>query len=161
LPESRTSLVLLFLSGVLLWTLAEYLIHRFIFHMGGGAPWQERMKFVAHGVHHDYPNDSRRLVMPPAVSIPLAIVSYSLFYFVWGPGYVFPFYAGFVFGYLVYDMLHFAFHHIPMTGRIPKYLRAYHLRHHFKDDGTAYGVSSPLWDYVFGTVPDRTKSSRS
>jgi sterol desaturase/sphingolipid hydroxylase (fatty acid hydroxylase superfamily) len=99
--------------------------------------------------------------MPPVVSIPLAIVSYSLFYFVLGPSYVFPFFAGFVFGYLTYDMLHFAFHHFPMTGRIPKYLRAYHLRHHFKDDGTAYGVSSPLWDYIFGTVPDKKKSSRS
>lgn len=161
LPESRTYLVFLFLGGLLFWTLAEYLIHRFVFHMGGSAPWQERMKFVAHGVHHDYPNDSRRLVMPPAVSIPLAIISYCLFYLAWGPNYVFPFYAGFVFGYVTYDMLHFAFHHFPMTGRVSKYLRAYHLRHHFKDDGTAYGVSSPLWDYVFGTVPAKTRSNRS
>lgn len=159
LPGERTYLILVFLSGLLFWTLTEYLIHRFVFHMEGRAPWQERMKFVAHGVHHDYPNDARRLVMPPVVSIPIAVVSFCLFYLAFGSGYVFPFYAGFVLGYLCYDMLHFAFHHFRMTGRIPKYLRAYHLRHHFKDDGTAYGVSSPLWDHVFRTVPD-TKDRR-
>src|SRR5947208_17082643 len=69
----------LFLLGVLLWTLLEYLIHRYIFHYEPKSRLGKQLHYIIHGVHHDYPNDARRLVMPPSISIPLAVLFYLLF----------------------------------------------------------------------------------
>src|SRR5207247_6712900 len=74
----------LFLLGVLLWTLLEYLIHRYIFHSEPKTRLGKRRHYIIHGVHHDYPNDARRLVMPPSVSIPLAFLFYGLFVLIFG-----------------------------------------------------------------------------
>jgi 4-hydroxysphinganine ceramide fatty acyl 2-hydroxylase len=141
----------LFLLGVLLWTLTEYLIHRYIFHYEPKSRWGKQLHFVVHGVHHDYPNDGRRLVMPPVISIPLAFVFFGSFLLIFGS--VAPaVFAGLVFGYVCYDMLHYATHHLPMKRGLWLWLKQYHLRHHFKDDHVGYGISSPLWDYVFRTT---------
>ena len=141
----------LFLLGVLLWTLTEYLIHRYVFHYEPRTRWGKRLHYVVHGVHHDYPNDARRLVMPPVISIPLAFLFYGLFLLVFGS--LAPaVFAGLVFGYVCYDMLHYATHHLAMKRGARLWLKQYHLRHHFKDDHVGYGISSPLWDYVFRTT---------
>ena len=141
----------LFLLGVLLWTLTEYLIHRYVFHYEPKTRWGKRLHYVIHGVHHDYPNDARRLVMPPVVSIPLAFLFYGLFLLFFG-SLTPPVFAGLVFGYVCYDMLHYATHHLAMKRGASLWLKQYHLRHHFKDDEVGYGISSPLWDYVFRTT---------
>src|SRR5262245_52704913 len=73
-----------FLLGILLWTLSEYLIHRYIFHYQPKTRVGKRLHFIIHGVHHDYPNDARRLVMPPSVSVPLAFLFYAIFLVVFG-----------------------------------------------------------------------------
>jgi 4-hydroxysphinganine ceramide fatty acyl 2-hydroxylase len=141
----------LFLVGVLLWTLLEYLIHRYIFHYEPKTRLGKRLHYIIHGVHHDYPNDARRLVMPPSISIPLAFFFYGLFLLIFGrlaP----PVFAGLVIGYVCYDMLHYATHHFPMKRGLWLWLKQYHLRHHYKDDQVGYGISSPLWDYVFRTT---------
>ena len=141
----------LFLLGILLWTLIEYLIHRYIFHYEPKTRWGKQLHFVIHGVHHDYPNDARRLVMPPVISIPLAFLFFGLFFLIFGS--LAPaVYAGLVFGYLCYDMLHYATHHLAMKSGVWLWLKQYHLRHHFKDDHVGYGISSPLWDYIFRTT---------
>jgi len=141
----------LFLLGVLLWTLIEYLIHRYIFHYEPKTRWGKQLHFVIHGVHHDYPNDARRLVMPPVISIPLAFLFFGLFFLIFGS--LAPaVFAGLVFGYLCYDMLHYATHHLAMKRGVWLWLKQYHLRHHFKDDHVGYGISSPLWDYIFRTT---------
>jgi 4-hydroxysphinganine ceramide fatty acyl 2-hydroxylase len=148
---SFVAVAALFLVGVLLWTLTEYLIHRYIFHYEPKTRWGKQLHFVLHGVHHDYPNDARRLVMPPVISIPLAFLFFGLFVLIFGrltPAV----FAGLVFGYLCYDMLHYATHHLPMKRGIWLWLKQYHLRHHFKDDHVGYGISSPLWDYIFRTT---------
>jgi sterol desaturase/sphingolipid hydroxylase (fatty acid hydroxylase superfamily) len=148
---SLAAVAALFLLGVLLWTLIEYLIHRYIFHYEPKSRWGKRLHYVIHGVHHDYPNDARRLVMPPVISIPLAFLFYGLFLLIFwslAP----PVFAGLVFGYVCYDMLHYATHHLTMKGGAWLWLKQYHLRHHFKDDHLGYGISSPLWDYVFRTT---------
>lgn len=142
----------LFLAGVFVWTLTEYLLHRFVFHYMPSSNWGKRLHFLMHGIHHDYPNDSWRLVMPPSVSIPLAILFYGLFLLVFGPVYVFPFFAGFLLGYLAYDMIHYATHHAPLKGGLGLLLKHHHMKHHYQTDTQGYGVSSPLWDYVFGTA---------
>ena len=148
---SIVAVTALFLLGVLLWTLTEYLIHRYVFHYQPKTRWGKRLHYVIHGVHHDYPNDARRLVMPPVISVPLAFLFYGLFLLFFGS--LAPaVFAGLVFGYICYDMLHYATHHLAMKRGAWLWLKQYHLRHHFKDDHVGYGISSPLWDYVFRTT---------
>lgn len=147
------TIVFFFIVGVVTWTLTEYLLHRFVFHYEPTSIWGKRLHFLMHGVHHDYPNDSLRLVMPPVVSIPLALLFFLLFHFLLGSTFVSPFFAGFLAGYLWYDMLHYATHHFSLKSSTGLWLKHHHMRHHYQDDHFGYGVSSPLWDYVFGTMP--------
>jgi len=142
----------LFVLGLFVWTLTEYVLHRFVFHYEPKSAWGKRIHFFTHGVHHDYPNDSKRLVMPPSVSIPLASLFYFLFFLIVGGNYVAPFFAGFILGYILYDEIHYATHHAPMKGKLAQFLKHYHVLHHYKDPNRRFGVSSPLWDYVFGTM---------
>jgi len=159
--------------GLFLWTFVEYTIHRGIFHT---RRWIEedtlrivgslrreqpvvpnlptarhRFYFVAHGVHHNYPNDSTRLVLAPGVSIPLALVFYGIFRLIFGAATPAA-YAGLITGYLCYDTIHFAVHHA--SGRMPllRFLKRRHFRHHYADNTRDFGVSSPLWDLIIGTL---------
>src|SRR5688500_17058870 len=68
----------LFVVGLFAWTLFEYGLHRYVFHFIGLTPWQRRFHFIFHGVHHDFPQDSRRLVMPLGVSIPIGLFFFLL-----------------------------------------------------------------------------------
>ena len=139
-----------FVIGVLTWTLLEYVIHRYVFHYKPKTRVGKLLHFIMHGVHHDYPNDATRLVMPPIISVPLAVVFYVVFILTLGrfaPAAL----AGFGFGYVCYDTIHYATHHFAMKRGVWRWLKHYHLRHHYQDDHAGYGVSSPLWDYVFGT----------
>jgi 4-hydroxysphinganine ceramide fatty acyl 2-hydroxylase len=147
---SILSIVELFGLGLVIWTLLEYIIHRYVFHYEPKSRIGKQFHFVVHGVHHDYPNDPKRLVMPPAVSIPLAIVFYGLFLLLFGNAAP-AVWAGLVGGYVCYDSIHYAIHHFPMKGGIWSRMKQHHLRHHYHDDHAGYGVSSPLWDYVFRT----------
>jgi 4-hydroxysphinganine ceramide fatty acyl 2-hydroxylase len=148
---SILTVAVLFLFGVLVWTLLEYMIHRYAFHYEPKSRFGKRLHFIVHGVHHDYPNDAKRLVMPPGVSIPLAIVFWVLFAVVFGR-FAPAISAGFGFGYVCYDSIHYAIHHFAMKRGVWFRLKQYHLRHHYHDDHIGYGVSSPLWDYVFRTT---------
>jgi sterol desaturase/sphingolipid hydroxylase (fatty acid hydroxylase superfamily) len=144
--------------GLFLWTLAEYLLHRFVFHFPPKSPRMERITFLFHGVHHAQPQCKTRLVMPPVVSIPLAALFYGLFWLVAGnllhaSVWVNPLMAGFITGYLAYDLTHYATHHFPMRSGYAKYIKRYHMMHHYKNPDGLYGVSSPIWDYVFHTNP--------
>jgi len=160
----RASTAWMFAAGVIAWTLAEYLIHRHVFHFQPRGRLMKQLFWLFHGVHHDYPNDSRRLVMPPAVSAPLALLFYAGFLELLGKPRVDPFFAGFLTGYLAYDMIHYAIHHLAWRrSRIGLFLKQHHFRHHFQDGDRGFGVSSPLWDYVFGTrhlpaAPEREPS---
>jgi len=140
-------------GGFLAWTLTEYLLHRFVFHYEPRTVLGKRLHFLMHGVHHDYPNDSLRLVMPPVISLPLALLFYGLFYAALGETFLPPFFAGFIIGYICYDMIHYATHHASMKATpFGLWLKQHHMRHHYQTDDLYYGVSTPLWDYVFGTM---------
>lgn len=145
------SIVGLVIFGLFIWTITEYLLHRFIFHLELKSKIGARIHFIFHGVHHDYPSDSRRLVMPPSVSIPLATLFYFLFSFLIGDVSVLPFFAGFLIGYLFYDISHYAIHHFNMHSKFWLAIKNHHIKHHYQDPDKGYGVSSPLWDYVFRT----------
>jgi len=142
-------------GGYALWTLAEYWIHRVIFHFEPEDGLGARLHWMVHGVHHDHPNDPLRLVMPPAASVPLALVFYALFWLLLGADRAFAFGAGFLAGYLAYDMIHYHLHHHTPRTRLGRWLRELHMRHHFQDDERGFGISAPYWDRVFGTMPVR------
>ncbi len=144
-------------AGLLLWTLTEYSLHRSVFHWIPSAPWGERFHFLVHGVHHQWHWDRFRLVMPPAVSLGLCVVFGLLFRLVFGPVWMWPTFAGFVLGYCIYDCTHFALHHLKRDWRWFLRLRAHHMSHHhnprYKE--LRFGVSTTLWDRVFGTMEPR------
>jgi sterol desaturase/sphingolipid hydroxylase (fatty acid hydroxylase superfamily) len=147
-----------FLLGVLLWTFTEYTLHRFVFHYEPRSPRQERIIFLFHGIHHAQPQCKTRLVMPPAVSIPMSIIYYGLLSLILGTllgisQWIGPICSGLVIGYLAYDLTHYATHYFPMRHGYLKYLKRYHMKHHYKTPNQRFGVSSPIWDMVFGTMP--------
>jgi len=147
-----------FFAGLFLWTLTEYLMHRFVFHYRPKTERMEKFFFTFHGVHHVQPQCKTRLVMPPVVSIPLALVFYGLFILIFSvilpaSQWISPLMSGFILGYLIYDIAHYATHHFPMRAGYLKYLKRYHMQHHYKTPEQRFGVSSPIWDFVFSTHP--------
>jgi sterol desaturase/sphingolipid hydroxylase (fatty acid hydroxylase superfamily) len=137
--------------GVVFWTLTEYAMHRYVFHFEAKSKAGQYLVFLFHGIHHDDPQDPTRLVMPPVVSIALAIPFYYFFKLVFGGEACMPFFAGFIAGYLVYDYIHFATHHFMFKSKWFKTLKENHMKHHYMAKPGKWGVSSPLWDLVFGT----------
>jgi dihydroceramide fatty acyl 2-hydroxylase len=154
---SAIELILLVGAGLLVWTLTEYWLHRLVFHWEPDHPIGSRLHFIIHGVHHDHPNDRLRLVMPPAVSVPLAALFLWGFTLIFGTPAAYPIISGFIAGYLTYDYTHYHVHHHTPRTQLGKRLREQHMRHHFQDHRFGYGVSSPLWDVVFGTLPRKRR----
>jgi sterol desaturase/sphingolipid hydroxylase (fatty acid hydroxylase superfamily) len=139
--------------ALVVWTLTEYCLHRFVFHFPAQGRIGKYLVFMFHGVHHAAPRDKTRLVMPPAGGIILLIVLYQVFRLAVPAPWLEPFLAFFIIGYLAYDYIHYATHHFAMRSPLLHFLKVYHLQHHYGAKGVRYGVSSPLWDRVFGTYP--------
>ncbi len=148
-------LLALSIGGIGIWTLTEYWLHRLVFHWEPDNAFGHRMHFIIHGIHHDHPNDKLRLVMPPAVSIPLAALFLLTFTAVLGTPEAYPVFGGFIGGYLFYDYTHYYVHHFVPRSALGRRLREQHMRHHFQDHRYGFGVSSPIWDVVFRTLPRR------
>ncbi len=138
-------------GGYAVWTLTEYWLHRIVFHFEAEQGIGQRVHWIIHGVHHDHPNDPKRLVMPPAASIPLALIFVAGFHLMLPGSQAWALVAGFLGGYLGYDMMHYYVHHRRPTGPVGRKLRELHMRHHFQDETRGFGVSAPWWDVVFGT----------
>src|SRR5918998_184241 len=145
--------VALAMGGYAVWTLTEYWLHRVVFHFEPERGLGARLHWMLHGVHHDHPNDPLRLVMPPSASVPLATAFCLVFWLVLGSDHAPAFSAGFLGGYLAYDMVHYHVHHHRPRTALGRRLRELHMRHHFQDDERGFGVSAPWWDRVFGTAP--------
>jgi dihydroceramide fatty acyl 2-hydroxylase len=145
----------LVIGGYAVWTLTEYWLHRVVFHFEPEDGIGARLHWMIHGVHHDHPNDPLRLVMPPSASVPLALLFAALFWLVLGSPWWMPFTAGFLGGYLAYDMIHYHVHHHRPRTWVGRTLRELHMRHHFQDHERGFGVSAPYWDHVFRTPPQR------
>jgi len=143
----------LFAGGWLWWTFVEYWLHRTLFHWIPNGRWGARMHFILHGVHHDWPRDRYRLVMPPVVSI-------GLFWFFLGcyvpllGEHAWGFHAGMVTGYMTYDIIHYMTHHVSPSTPWMKAIRRHHLAHHSPklQHDAKFGVSSTLWDHIFRTL---------
>jgi len=145
---SGLSFILYFAIGLIVWTITEYFLHRFVFHYHPTSEFGKKIHFIFHGVHHDYPRDKKRLVMPPSASIPLATLFYLLFSLFLGQTALFAFFPGFLTGYLAYDMMHYAMHHYNFKNGILKKIKQHHMLHHYQDASKGYGVSSSLWDKI-------------
>jgi sterol desaturase/sphingolipid hydroxylase (fatty acid hydroxylase superfamily) len=141
-------------AGIFTWSLSEYCLHRYIFHFPARSKTGKWFVYLFHGNHHDDPKDKTRLVMPPAGAIPIMAILYLLFSLVIPRPWIEPFCAFFIVGYLIYDYIHYSTHHFPMRNPVAKFLKHYHLKHHYSGQGGRYGVSSPFWDSVFGTRPE-------
>ena len=144
-------------SGFLFWTFTEYMVHRFLYHTESESETLNNIQFKGHTIHHQHPIDPSRLAMPPLPSIILSSLFLGLFYLIMGIWAV-AFWSGFIAGYLVYITFHYYQHQIK-TPRIPtlKKLWLYHQIHHYSNPYAAFGVSTLLWDYVFGTLPEVKK----
>lgn len=159
--QSALTAVALMLAGYAFWTLTEYWIHRAIFHFEPEEGLGARFHWIIHGVHHDHPNDPLRLVMPPSVSVPLSSLFCLAFWAALGAPAWYAFGAGFLAGYLLYDMTHYYLHHHKPRTRAGRWLRELHMRHHFQDDTRGFGISAPYWDRAFGTYSARRRGRDS
>lgn len=150
----------IFFLGIFSWTLAEYLLHRYIFHYIDESAWSKKFHYLVHGIHHDYPKDKQRLVMPPLPSIGLAIFFFGIFWLLMHT-YTFAFFAGFLLGYLSYAMIHYATHAFRPPKNFFKIIWEHHSKHHYRSPEKAFGVSSPFWDLVFGTMPPKERKQKA
>jgi sterol desaturase/sphingolipid hydroxylase (fatty acid hydroxylase superfamily) len=151
--HSTLRIVLTFFGGMFFWTFFEYIAHRFIFHWISDNPRIQKFTFILHGNHHMYPRDKQRLLMPPVPSLIIASLIFGLMYLVMGNN-TFTFFPGFIIGYLIYGTMHYAIHAWNPPFKWMKPLWRNHHLHHYKDDHHGFGVSSTLWDHVFGTMFD-------
>jgi 4-hydroxysphinganine ceramide fatty acyl 2-hydroxylase len=145
--------LVLFIAGTLFWSLFEYVMHRYLFHMIVETPRARRFVYTMHGVHHEYPRDKERLFMPPVPSIIIASVIFYTMYTLMGWN-ALSFFPGFLFGYIMYGSMHYAIHAFAPPKWLKALWRNHHL-HHYKEQDKGFGVSSVLWDVVFKTVPKR------
>jgi sterol desaturase/sphingolipid hydroxylase (fatty acid hydroxylase superfamily) len=143
--------VALFFIGLLTFTLVEYLAHRYVFHMDTNTPLKKKIQYALHGIHHEYPKDKGRLAMPPIMSAILAATLFFTFRALMGTP-VFGFLPGFITGYCAYLFVHYIVHAYQPPKNFFKHLWLNHAIHHYKGMDGVYGVSSPLWDYVFRTM---------
>ena len=143
------------LGGLAFWTLLEYVLHRWVFHFRPDprSELQRDVSFLIHGVHHDWPYDPDRLVMPPVVAVVIALAIGFPMRAALGPTWFAPAFAGLLAGYLWYDLTHYATHHLKPRTALGEMQRRNHMVHHFKHPDQLYGVTTPLWDFVFGTWP--------
>ena len=148
--------ILIFISGILFWTFFEYLMHRFIFHWVSGSERAKKIVYVMHGNHHEFPRDRERLFMPPVPSLIISSLLFVIFYSLLRES-VYSFFPGFLLGYLMYGSMHYAIHawRPPFKWMKPVW-RNHHL-HHYKSDNHGFGVSTHIWDIIFGTSFDLKK----
>lgn len=161
---SARATVALFFLGFISFTFVEYLVHRYVYHINTDTEWRKKFQYNAHGVHHEFPKDKDRLAMPPLLSITVATLLLLFFRLVMGD-FAFAFLPGFLVGYAYYLSVHYVVHIYQPPRNFLRVLWINHSVHHYKDGDVVFGVSSPLWDYVFGTMrlkekrPDKKKAA--
>jgi sterol desaturase/sphingolipid hydroxylase (fatty acid hydroxylase superfamily) len=148
--------VVTYFTGIFFWTLFEYLAHRYAFHYEGESYLAKRFHYIIHGVHHENPRDKHRIMMPPVPGLLIISLFFAVFYLMLGK-YSFAFTAAWVNGYLFYSYIHYQVH-VAKPVRALKFLWTHHALHHYQQEDKAFGVSSPFWDYVFGTMPAKQQT---
>ncbi len=142
----------LFVVGFTSWTFVEYWMHRMVFHWAPTEGWGKTFHFWVHGIHHRWPDDPYRLVMPPWVNLSLLFLVVGPVVLWTAPSWGWAWLAGFMGGYMHYDVTHYFLHHTRPQRAHYKRLRAHHMNHHHNKLGRRFGVSSMFWDRLFGTM---------
>jgi sterol desaturase/sphingolipid hydroxylase (fatty acid hydroxylase superfamily) len=130
------STMICFFAGNIIWTILEYTLHRFLFHVDHYLPeknWAMLLHFLLHGIHHYLPMDQLRLVMPPTLFLALETPFTNLAHLIFPKAIANGIIAGAFTFYILYDCMHFALHHT----RLPQYMaemKRYHLAHHYKSE---------------------------
>lgn len=138
--------------GVLSWMLIEYVLHRFIFHYSARSDFGRKFVYTAHLSHHEDPRAANGLFSSLVISLPVATVYLLLSRIVTGSLHAAAYlFAGLTAGYFCYEWLHFQAHHRRPRLRLFRYLRKYHLLHHYQTPELRFGVTSPLLDVIMGT----------
>ena len=154
--QSLSTILALFFTGMIFWTFFEYIMHRFVYHFVSENKYIRRFVYIFHANHHEYPRDTERLFLPPVPSILIASILFVAMYYTLHllplPGMVYAFYPGFLLGYLLYASMHYAIHAWKPPFKWMKPLWRNHHLHHYKHEEKGFGVSSTLWDHIFGTM---------
>ncbi|KAK4802458.1 hypothetical protein SAY86_000661 [Trapa natans] len=151
-------IALMVVCGIFIWTLLEYSLHRFLFHINTKSYWGNTMHYLLHGCHHKHPMDGLRLVFPPAATAILCFPFWNLVKLFSTPTMTPALFGGGLLGYVMYDVTHYYLHHGQPTRKLPKHLKKYHLNHHFRIQNMGFGITSAMWDRVFGTFPQDAKA---
>lgn len=164
---SAGSVAAVLAAGLALWTLLEYAVHRFVFHLDALVPDAGAalvLHFLLHGIHHKIPMDRYRLVMPPVLFAGLAALGYAALAPAAAaagapPALVRALFAAVLLGYVCYDMVHYSQHHVHFAkGSYLARMKTYHMKHHYSGQQDAgFGITSTLWDVAFGTLLDVRK----
>jgi sterol desaturase/sphingolipid hydroxylase (fatty acid hydroxylase superfamily) len=163
LSETRsvTSIVLLCFTGVLTWGLIEYGLHRLVFHFDAQSEKGRKLVYGMHLSHHTDPKNMDDLFASLRLSLPLALGYCLLAWAVmrsW-QSMVYLF-IGLTAGYCYYEFMHYQAHHRSPRLRLFRYLKKYHLLHHHQTSALHFGVTSPVFDYLFGTFQS-TRQNRT
>ncbi|VVA99142.1 unnamed protein product [Arabis nemorensis] len=150
--HSLPEVVAMVVFGMFLWTFIEYILHRFLFHMKTTSYWGNTAHYLLHGFHHKHPMDHLRLVFPPLATAIICVFFWNLVKFFATPSTTPAVFGGGLLGYVIYDVTHYYLHHAHPTISVTKSLKKYHLKHHFRIQDKGFGVTSSLWDIVFGTL---------
>ena len=150
---SLTVVFITFVVGLLFWTLFEYLMHRFMFHVLARVSGLNHFHYVIHGMHHEYPMDPYRVIFPPFLSIIVGSGIAGVLALILPQSWFFGALAGFMTGYCWYEFVHYASHQIKWKNMWLKRLKRHHLLHHHNEafKNKNYGVTTVLWDKVFNT----------
>lgn len=154
---SITQIILFFISGLLFWSLTEYLMHRFVFHIESENKAVKAFHYAMHGYHHAVPHDTNRLFMPPVPALLFLGAFFGIFFLFMGH-YAWFFTAGFEIGYLIYSRMHYLMHIRTPKNAYLKKMWNHHAVHHYNEEDKGFGVSSDLWDRVFNTMPQKLTS---
>lgn len=152
--ESLPAAIGIFIGAIFFWTFFEYFFHRYVNHIDHFYPesdFAQKLSYTLHGIHHEYPRDQERIIMPPVPGLLMNVILFAIFYLVLGSS-AFIFHSGFITGYMIYVAIHYGTHKM----RPPKLLKPlwrHHALHHYKYQETGFGVSTTLWDRIFGTMP--------
>ena len=140
---SIAAIVFLFIFGLVIWSLAEYLLHRFVLH-----GWPFFAKY--HQAHHDDP--SALIASPTLFSLgvfaSIGLLPATLLLGLWP---ALPCFAGFLVGYIAFAAVHEIVHHSQSQNALVRHFKLFHARHHHATQARNFGVLTSFWDRVFGT----------
>ena len=163
-PYDSITTFYIFVGGLMLWSLLEYVFHRFIFHCEESIPDNKYflvLHFFTHAVHHFFPFDHLRLAMPPVMFLVLATFTWLIFNIFLCTSTLLPLFSGIFVGFTLYDLMHYYLHHGAEKSYFShiRNMRTYHSIHHYKQPNLGYGVTSKFWDKIFGTLLKANKTS--